>query len=428
MTVYHLQGGRIIDPANQRDEIADLWLVEGKVAVRDPRLPDATRVDCAGKIVVPGLIDMHTHLREPGREDEETIATGTRAAAVGGFTSVCAMPDTDPPIDTQTGVKFILSRAHSDAAVNVFPYACLTAGRDGKDLTEFGDLLQAGAIAFTDEGRSVMNNLLMHRALDYARTFDALILDHCEDTQLAEGGVIRSGELATRMGLKGWPAVAESIQVARDIDLAEYTGGRVHILHVSTRAAIHSIRQAQLRGIKVSAEATPHHLTLTVDAAARYDTNFRCSPPLGTEADRLALIKAVADGTIEIIATDHEPHTAIEKDEMFNEAPAGVIGLETAFAVLNTELVRPGLLPMPTLIERMTVNPARLLDLGKGMLTDGADGDVTVLDPDFEWTVDAARFQSKSANSPWLGRTLIGRASATFVQGRMIQRDGEMLI
>jgi dihydroorotase len=429
-TVYHLKGGRIIDPANGRDETGELWLAGGKVRTDKPAGKSAGKVetiDARGKIVAPGLIDMHVHLREPGREDEETIASGTRAAAAGGFTSIGVMPNTTPTIDTQSGVKFILSRAQTDAVVNLYPYAAITRERKGADLTEFGDLLQAGAIGFTDECHSVMNNLIMHRALDYARGFDTLILDHCEDADLADNGVIRAGELATRLGLKAWPPVAESIQVARDIDLAEFCGGRVHILHVSSQASLNFIRNAKKRGVKVSAEATPHHLTLTVDALAGYDTNFRVSPPLGAEEDRRALIEALLDGTIDAITSDHEPHTDIEKDAMFNDAPAGVIGMETAFAVLNTELAIPGHVPMALLIEKLTSAPARLLGLGKGTLTDGADADVVVLDPEAVWTVDPDRFQSRSHNCPWNGRTLTGRPMMTFVAGEPVWRDGEIL-
>jgi dihydroorotase len=426
--VYMLKGGRVVDPANGRDETADLWLAGGKVLARDPGVTPDEVIDAGGKLVLPGLVDMHVHLREPGREDEETIASGTRAAAAGGFTSVCAMPNTAPVIDAQAGVKFILSRAQSDAVVNVFPYAALTRERKGAELTEFGDLLEAGAIGFTDEGRSIMNNLVMHRALAYARSFDALILDHCEDVNLAEHGVARFGELATRLGLPGWPSVAESIQVARDVDLAEFTGGRVHILHVSSRASVGFIRQAQSRGVKVSAEVTPHHLTLTVDALADYDTNYLVSPPLGTEDDRQALVEGLLDGTIDVITSDHEPHTNIEKDEMFNDAPAGVIGMETAFSAIYGGLVATGQVPLGRLVEAMTINPSRLLDLGKGTLSDGADADVTVVDPELQWTVDPSRFYSKSRNCPWNGQTLTGRPVMTFVGGRLACRDGRMLV
>lgn len=428
MKTYLLKGGRIVDPANRRDEVADLWLVRGKIALRDPGVTPDEVIDVSGKVVAPGFVDMHVHLREPGREDEETIASGTRAAAAGGFTSVCAMPDTDPPIDSQAGVKFILSRAQTDAVVNVYPYATITRGRAGVDLTEFGDLLQAGAIGFTDEDHPVGNNLLMHRALDYAHGFDALILDHCEDESLAEGGVIRWGELATRLGLRGWPPVAESIKVARNVDLAEFCDSRVHILHISSRSSVEFIREARHRGVNVSAEVTPHHLTLTVDALASYDTNYRVSPPLGTEDDRRALIEGLLDGTIDVITSDHEPHTEIEKDQMFSDAPSGVIGMETAFAVLHHELVRPGHIPLGVLIEKMTVQPSRLLALGKGTLSEGADADVTVLDLDLAWRVDPERFLSRSRNCPWNGCELVGRPVMTFVDGRTIWRDGRILV
>ncbi|OPZ09833.1 MAG: Dihydroorotase [candidate division BRC1 bacterium ADurb.BinA292] len=428
MTTYLLQGGRILDPANQRDETADLWLVEGRIATRPTASlqPDEV-LDCRGLIVAPGLIDMHVHLREPGREDKETIASGTRAAAAGGFTSVCAIPNTTPVIDSQTGIKFITSRSQTDAVVNVFPYAAVTKGQKGEELTEFGDLLQAGAVGFTDDGRPIMNNQVMRRALEYSVTFDTLILDHCEDLNLAEGGVMREGELATRLGLRGWPSVAESIQVARDAELSEFTGGRIHVMHVSTRASVEIIRQARARGVRISCEVTPHHLALTVEACRTYSTNAKCNPPIGPESDRLALIEGLLDGTIEVIATDHAPHTEMEKDLMFTDAPNGIIGMETAFGVLNTVLVRPGLMTLPDLISRMTANPARLLRIDKGTLSDGADADVALLDPEQVWTVDPERLHSKARNCPWNGQQLVGRPVATFVGGELIYRDGRIL-
>ncbi len=428
MSVILLKGGRVIDPAHRRDEVADLWLVDGKVALADPGRAADRVIDCAGKLVTPGLVDMHVHLREPGREDKETVATGTRSAAAGGVTSVGVIPNTDPVIDSQTGVKFILSRAQSDAVVNVYPYAAVTRGQKGEALTEMGDLLQAGAVAFTDDGHPIMNNRVMRQALEYARNFDALILDHCEDAHLAEGGSLREGELSARMGLKGWPAEAEIIQVARDAALAESTGGRIHICHVSTRASLNFIRDARRRGVRISGEVSPHHLALTVQAAATYDTNAKCNPPLGTEDDRQALIEALLDGTLDAIASDHAPHTQIEKDLMFTEAPNGLIGMETMFGVLNTALVRPGLVPMTTIIEKLTVGPSRLLGLHKGTLGEGADADVAVFDPEARWTVDPGAFQSKSRNCPWNGHELVGRPFATIVGGRVIYYDGAMAL
>lgn len=426
MTSYHLASGRIIDPANNRDEIGDLWLAGGKVRTRPPSDPAGERIDCTGLIVTPGLIDMHVHLREPGQENKETIASGTRAAAAGGFTSVCAIPNTRPVVDTQTGIKFVLSRAQTDAVVNVFPYGAVTMGQRGEELTEFGDLLQAGAVGFSDDGVPIMNNQVMRRALEYALTFDTLILDHCEDRNLAEGGVMREGELATRLGLPGWPSAAESIQVARDIELCEFTGGRLHVFHVSTQASVHLIRRARKRGVRISTEVTPHHIALTVDACAGYDTNFKMNPPLGLDQDRQSLIEGLRDGTIEVIATDHAPHTDIEKDLMFSQAPNGVIGMETAVAVLNETLIRPGLLSWPEVIARMTIGPARLLGLHKGTLTDGADGDVAIFNPEEVWTVDPDDFQSKARNCPWNGRRLTGRPHATFVNGRLIWSEGQL--
>jgi dihydroorotase len=428
MASFHLKGGRIVDPANDRDEVADLWIVDGKVAAHPPAREVGEVLDLSGKIVTPGLIDMHVHLREPGREDKETIASGTRAAAAGGFTSVCPMPNTTPIIDSQTGVKFILSRSHTDAVVNVFPIAAVTREQKGDELTEFGDLLQAGAVAFSDDGHPIMNNQVRRRALEYSRMFGALILDHCEDLNLADGGVIREGELATRLGLKGWPSIAESIQVARDADLAEFTGGRIHICHVSAKASVEFIRQARRRGVAISGEVTPHHLALTVEAVAPYNTHAKCNPPLGSEEDRQALIAGLLDGTIEVIASDHAPHTAIEKDYMYSDAPNGVIGLETAFTVLYTTLVRPGILDLRALIEKLTINPATLLELHKGTLTAGADADVAVFDPEAVWTVDPEQFKSRARNCPWNGQTLTGRCVGTFVGGRLVQRDGRMTI
>lgn len=427
MSIYHLKQGRIIDPASGRDEIADCWIVDDRITHHPPKgTPDQT-FDLTGKLVTPGLIDMHVHLREPGGETKETIATGTRAAAAGGFTSIVAMPNTTPPIDSQTGVKFILSRSQTHAVVNVFPAACVTREQKGLELTEFGDLLNSGAIAFSDDGRPVMNNQVMRRALEYARTFDALIMDHCEDLNLAEGGVMHEGMRSLRMGLPGWSTVAESVQIARDIDLAAFTGGRIHICHVSTSAGVDLIRHALKRNVRVTAEATPHHLALTEDAIADYDTHAKCCPPLAAEEDRQALIQGVCDDTITVIATDHAPHTTIEKDFMFTDAPNGLIGMETAFGVLYTTLVSPGLLSLPRLIEKMTINPAKLLRIDRGTLSENAIADISIFEQTM-WTVEPGRFQSKGRNCPWNHCELTGRPYATFVSGQLIHYDGKCMI
>ncbi len=428
MTTLHIQGGRIIDPANQRDEVADLWVIDGKIQLTRPRGDGWTKLDAKGKIVAPGLIDMHVHLREPGREDKETIASGTRAAAAGGFTSVVPMPNTSPVIDSQTGIKFILSRSQTDAAVNVFPTAAVTKGQMGEEITEFGDLIAAGAVAFTDDGHPVMNNEIMRRALEYSSMFNVPVLDHCEDLHLAMGGVMHEGKVSVALGLKGWPSVAESVQVARDAQLAAFTGGHVHICHVSSADSVEAIRRARERGVRITGEATPHHLALTDEAVRNYQTHAKCNPPLGSEEDRQALIQGLLDGTLDVIATDHAPHTAIEKDQMFPEAPNGIIGMETAFASLYATLVRTKLMSLPLLIEKLTVGPARVLSLNKGTLSQGADADVAILDPEARWRVDPEKFSSRSRNCPWNDEEMIGRPCATIVKGRIVFQDGKVLV
>ena len=428
MTTLCIKGGRIIDPANGRDEVGDLWIEDGKICSSPSNGKAATTIDASGKVVTPGLIDMHVHLREPGREDKETIASGTRAAAAGGFTSVCPMPNTSPVIDSQTGVKFILSRSQTDAVVNVFPTAAVTREQKGEEITEFGDLIAAGAVAFTDDGHPVMNNEIMRRALEYTSMFNVPVLDHCEDLNLASGGVMHEGRVSTELGLKGWPSVAESIQVQRDVELAAFTGGRIHICHVSAAASVEAVRRGKERGVNITAEVTPHHLSLTETAIRGYNSNAKCNPPLGSEEDRQALIEGLVDGTIDVIATDHAPHTSIEKEAVYPDTPNGIIGMETAFGVLNTVLVKSGIIGLADLIEKLTVAPSRILNLNKGTLGEGADADVAILDTESSCIVDPNRFFSRARNCPWESTELIGRAEATIVGGRLIYQDGKILV
>lgn len=431
MSAILIRNGRILDPASGRDEKADLLAEDGKVAAVGPGIdPERaeTVIEAEGLLVTPGLVDLHCHLREPGREDSENIASGTRAAAAGGFTSICPMPNTTPPVDDAQGLQFLRARARDTGAVNLFPIACVTEGQKGEAIVEFGDLVYYGAVAFSDDGHPIMNNEIMRRALEYTSMFDVPILDHCEDLDLSENGLIRDGEWATRLGLKGIPYPAESIQVARDIDLAHYTGGRVHICHTSVRRSIEYIREAKAEGIRITCEATPHHLTLCDEKLAGYESRYQMSPPLGTAKDRRGLIEGLKDGSIDAIATDHAPHTDMEKDNVINQSAYGVIGFETAFAVLHTELVAGGEIPLPLLIEKMTIAPSRILKLDKGTLAVGADADIAVFNLDEKWTVDTIRFQSRSHNCPWAGEQLQGRAVATVVGGRLVWREGEILV
>lgn len=428
MTTLHIQGGRIIDPANDRDETADLWVVDGRITHQAPGGKADRVIDAAGRVVAPGFIDMHVHLREPGREDKETIATGTRAAAAGGYTSVVPMPNTSPVLDSTTGVQFILERSKSDAVVNVFPTAAVTRGQQGQELTEFGDLIQAGVVALTDDGQPVMNNEIMRRALEYSSMFGVPVLDHCEDMDLAAGGVMHEGNVSLKLGLKGWPSVAESIQVARDVELAAFTGGHIHICHCSVADSVEAIRQGKKRGVKVTGEASPHHIALTDERVVGYNSNAKCKPPLAGERDRQAVIEGLVDDTLEVIATDHAPHTVIEKDLVFNEAPFGLIGMETAFGVLNGALIRPGTLSLSRVIKKLTVGPAGVLHLNKGTLSEGADADIAILDPERAWTVDPEQFLSRSRNCPWAGEELVGRVTETIVGGRLVYQEGKILV
>ncbi len=417
-----IRGGRLIDPARNMDGVADVYLVQGKVdgIGRNLAAPDgAMVVDASGQVVAPGLIDVHVHLREPGQEDIETIATGAMAAAAGGFSAVCAMPNTDPVTDNQAAVGFIVSRAQRAAKARVYPIGAISVGQKGKQLAEFGELVGAGAVAVSDDGKPVVSSHLMRTALEYARTFGIPVADHCEDPTLSAGGAMHEGIVSTRLGLKGIPAAAEEIMVARDILLAELTGGHVHLCHMSTRGSVELIRRAKEKGIRVTAEACPHHFSLTHERCEGYDTNAKMNPPLREPEDREAIRQGLKDGTIDVIATDHAPHHYDAKEREFDDAPNGIIGLETALGLAITELVESGLLTLPELVARMTTLPARIFNLPGGTLAVGSPADVVVFDPAIEWEVRPEQFFSKSRNTPFGGRRLRGRANVTIVRGQI---------
>lgn len=423
-----LRGGRVIDPRRDFDQTADVLIVDGKIADvgRGLTSPDGVEMrDVTGLVVAPGLVDIHVHLREPGNEDEETIATGARAAVTGGFTAVCAMPNTDPVTDNQAAVGFIVRQSVRAGLARVYPIGAVSVGQKGEQLAEFGEMVGAGAVAVSDDGKPVVSGHLMRTALEYARTFDIPVADHCEEPTLAAGGAMHEGLVSTRLGLKGIPAAAEEIMVARDLLLAELTGGHVHLCHMSTRGSVELIRQAKTRGVRVSAEATPHHLTLTDAACEGYDTHAKMNPPLREAADVAALREGLKDGTLDCIASDHAPHAYDEKDAAFDDAPFGIVGLETAFGVAYTELVAGKVLSLPELIRRMSTVPAVLFRLPGGTLTTGAVADVCVLDVTNRWVVRATEFQSKSRNTPFADRELVGRAVLTVVAGRVVhEREG----
>ena len=417
----------MIDPAAGTDLEGDVLVEGGRISAVGAGLDGdgAEVVDAAGLVVAPGFVDPHVHLCEPGWEHRETIRTGARAAAAGGYTAVCCMPDTDPVVDDPASVGFIVAEGRRAGRARVFPAAAVSAGRRGEQLTEFGEVVDAGAVAVTDAGRSVASSVLMRLALQYARSFDIPVLAHCEDADLARSGVMHEGVVSTRLGLRGKPAVAERIGVARDLALAEATGGRLHIQRVSTGAAASLIRRARRRGVRVTAEVTPHHLVLTHDVLADYGTDYKVDPPLRTPSDIEALREALADGTIDCVATDHAPRHYDEKEQAFDDAPFGAVGLETAFAVLHTRLVREGALTLAALLERLATGPARALGLEGGTLEPGRPADLVLIDPAMEWTIKSAGFLSKGRNTPFDGERAVGRVVRTLVGGRTVWRLGE---
>ncbi len=416
-------GGRVVDPSRGLDEIADVLLGDGMISAigRDIGRPDdATAIDCAGLIVSPGFIDVHCHLREPGRSDVETIASGAKAAAAGGFTAVCAMPNTDPVTDNPAAVGYIVRQGLRAGAARVYPIGAISVGQNGAALAEFGEMVDAGAVAVSDDGKPVVSAQLMRSALEYAQTFDIPVVDHCEEPTLAAGGAMNEGLVSARLGLKGIPSEAEEIMVIRDILLARRTRGHVHLAHMSTKGSVELIRWGKERGVRVSAEVCPHHLSLTEQAVEGYNTNAKMNPPLRTPEDVEALREAVRDGTIDVIATDHAPHHYDEKEREFANAPNGIVGLETALAVVVTSLVATGMIDFPTLVDRMSCAPARLFHLPGGTLKPGSVADVTVFDPVRRWIVDPKEFLSKGKNTPYRGAELTGRAVHAVVGGELV--------
>ena len=415
------RGGRVIDPARNLDASADVLVQNGRIARVESGLaaPAGARIiEAKGLWVVPGLVDMHTHLREPGQEYKEDIETGTAAAAAGGFCAVCAMPNTVPPNDTRAVTELIVRRAAEVGKVRVYPIGCITQGQKGENLAEMGELQEAGCVAVSDDGKCVRNSEVMRRALEYARGLGLIVIQHSEDTDLSANGPAHEGAISTRIGLRSQPAAAESVIVARDLELVALTGARYHVAHVSCAESVRLIRDAKRRGLPVTCEVTPHHLTLTDEACATYDTNTRVNPPLRSAADVAAVREALADGTIDAVVTDHAPHSPVEKDVEFEQAASGMIGLETALA-LCLELVRANIITPAALVARMSAAPARILGLPGGSLAPGAAADVTLIDPQAAWTCDPSRFRSRSRNSPFGGRAMHGQARLTLVAGNI---------
>jgi dihydroorotase len=417
-----IKNGRVIDPASSVDAVQDVLLKGDRVERVGANLAvpsDTTILDASGKIVCPGFIDLHVHLREPGQEYKETVASGTRAAAAGGFTAVCAMANTHPVNDNRAVTDYIRAKADTEGVVRVYPIGAVTRELGGAELSEMAELAEAGCVAFSDDGKCVMNAALYRRAMEYTLPFGTPLISHAEDHHLSRGAAMNEGVVSTELGVPGAPAAAEDIMVARDILLAELTGAHVHIAHLSTAGAVRLVRDAKARGVKVTAEVTPHHLLLTEEAVRTFDANTKMNPPLRSKRDTEALLEGLIDGTIDCIATDHAPHAVSEKEGEFDRAAFGIVGLETAVGLLMDRLVRPGALPLATLVARLSRDPARLLNLPGGSLAAGAPADLTLLDPDASWTVDPSTFVSRSRNTPFGGWTVTGRPWRTIVGGRV---------
>ncbi|MFC2342609.1 MAG: dihydroorotase [Negativicutes bacterium] len=424
-----IKNGRVLDPANRLDKVCDILIEDGKIAKvgADLSVAGAEIIDAAGKVVAPGLIDMHVHLREPGQEAKENFVSGSRAAAAGGYTTIATMPNTKPVVDNAALVRSLQKRAAEESLVHIAIIGALTKGQRGEELAELGDMTEAGAVAFSDDGHYVQRAKVLLNGLDYLRAFDKVIINHDEDTTLIEEGCMNEGHRSAMLGVKGRPTVAEDIAVDRDILLAEYADARVHVAHISSARAVDMVRQAKKRGVKVTAEVTPHHLTLTDDCVDLTDSATKVNPPLRRQADVDVMVEGLKDGTIDAIVTDHSPHAEEEKDREYCLAPSGFPGLETALGVLLTELYHTGKLDLNTLISKMTAEPAKLFALSGGTLSVGSPADIAILDLDREWTVEAENFYTRGTHSPFVGRRLKGRAMMTMVDGQVVMRDGKII-
>ncbi|MEP6933161.1 MAG: dihydroorotase [Nitrospirota bacterium] len=424
MAIY-IAGGHVIDPG-RFNGVADVLIDEGRVVAVGPRLTvpvGATTINARGRLVLPGFVDLHVHFREPGFEYKESIQSGAAAAVAGGFTSVCCMPNTNPVNDNQAITEFMLDRARAAGLANVFPIGAITKGSEGKELAEIGDLRRAGCVAISDDGKPVMNSLVMRRAMEYALAFDVPVVDHCEDLHLAEGGCMNEGAISTELGLPGMPAAAEDVMVARNLALAELTGARLHLAHISTEGSVRMVREAKSRGLKVTAEACPHHFTITEETVRGYNTYAKMNPPLRTWKDVQAIKEGLRDGTIDVIATDHAPHASQEKQLGFTEAPFGIVGLETALP-LTFALVDEGVLSLESAVDKLSTAPAKAFGLVKGTLAVWADADVAIVDQQEQWEVDPTKFRSKSRNTPFAGWKVKGRVTTTIVGGRVVFETG----
>ncbi len=422
-----IKNGHVVDPKNKIDEVTELLIEKGQIAKIAKKITEKAdrEIDAKGKIICPGLIDVHVHLRQPGYEYKETIETGLRAAVKGGFTGVCPMPNTNPIADSRSDMEFLVGEAKRLELIRIWPVGAVTLKQEGTELTEFGELKKGGALALSDDGRPISDSNILRRALEYSKKFDLVIMVHCQDEGLFCGGCMNEGLVSTKLGLAGIPAEAESVEVARDIQLADLTGGRLHFCHISSQKSLDLIRQAKAKGSKVTAETCPHYFHLTDEAVLHYNTFAKMNPPLRSSDDVAAIKRSLKDGTLDVISTDHAPHSENEKNAEFDQAPFGIIGLETSLA-LSLKLVEEKVLSLTELVRKMSLNPAQILKIDRGHLSVGAAADITIFDPEAEWTVEKEKLESKSKNSPFLGWKLKGKATDVFCEGKQVLKDGKI--